>query len=105
MNMMDKPKRPAPPKPLPRKGSPINAEYEEKAKRVIREALAESGLTIEQLTDALADLGVELSPGGVANKISRGGFSAAFLLQCLDAAQGSSAKKQGGLNLGSRKCR
>jgi len=41
-------------------------------------------------TDELAGLlgkrlGVEISAGGVANKISRGGFGAAFLLQCMEA--------------------
>lgn len=45
------------------------------------------GMTIKQLTERLAAIGVEMSAGGVANKISRGGFSAAFLFQCLEALE------------------
>jgi hypothetical protein len=30
-------------------------------------------------------MGVQISAGGLANKISRGGFSSAFLLQCMEA--------------------
>ena len=84
MNMIDR-KRPAPPRPSARKANPVNAVYEDRAKELLRRAIAEQGLTIEELTDRLAHIGVEMSRGGVANKISRGGFSAAFLLQCFDA--------------------
>lgn len=85
MNMMDKPIRPAPPMPTPRKDDPINAVFEERAKRLLREAMDVKGLTVAELADRLKDIGVTMSAGGVANKISRGGFSAAFLLQCLVA--------------------
>ncbi len=85
MNMIDKVKRPAPPRPTARKASPVNAEFEDRAKDLLREAIAARGVTIEDLTKRLANLGVEMSSGGVANKISRGGFSASFLLQCAEA--------------------
>lgn len=78
-------KRPAPPKPTARKGKPVNAEYEDRAKALLRHAMDERGVTIAELTERLARIGVEMSPGGVANKISRGGFSSAFLMQCMDA--------------------
>ncbi|WP_370301651.1 DUF6471 domain-containing protein [Pseudooceanicola sp.] len=85
MNMMEGQTRPAPPKPTARKSSPINAEYEERARKLLREAIKERGVTMEELTERLSQIGVEMSSGGVANKISRGGFSAAFLLQCVEA--------------------
>lgn len=85
MNVMDRPKRPAPPKPTERKSSPVNAKFEAEAQKFLREAIKERGVTIEELTERLAELGVHMSAGGVANKISRGGFSSAFLLQCIDA--------------------
>lgn len=85
MNMIDGAARVSPPTPTPRKDSPVNAEYENNAKRFLREAMSKSGITIEQLTERLAGIGVEMSRGGVANKISRGGFSAAFFLQCVEA--------------------
>lgn len=77
--------RPAPPKPTARKENPVNAAFEDKAKELVREAMKTQGVTVEQLTERLALIGVEMSSGGVANKISRGGFSSAFLLQCMEA--------------------
>lgn len=85
MNMIDKTHRPAPPMPTARKDDPINVDFEERAKRLLREAMDAKGLTVAELTERLKDIGVTMSVGGVANKISRGGFSAAFLLQCMEA--------------------
>lgn len=85
MNMIDKTPRPAPPTPTARKESPVNAEFEDRAKKFLREALRTQGVSVEELTERLAAIGVEMSKGGVANKISRGGFSAAFMLQCVEA--------------------
>lgn len=77
----------APPKPEARKALPINAEYEEKAKALLRYAMAQKGVGIEELATRLNDMGVEISAGGLANKISRGGFSSSFLLQCMEALE------------------
>ncbi|WP_299688511.1 DUF6471 domain-containing protein [uncultured Tateyamaria sp.] len=85
MNTIDKVQRPAPPKPVARKASPVNVEYEDKAREMVREAMRFKGVTVDQLTVRLSAIGVDMSSGGVANKISRGGFSSAFLLQCLAA--------------------
>ena len=40
---------------------------------------------MDGLAARLAEQGVTISPGGLANKISRGGFSAAFLFQAAKA--------------------
>jgi len=85
MNSIDRTQRPAPPKPVARKASPVNAEYEDKARVMVRDAMRSKGVTVDQLTARLALIGVDMSSGGVANKISRGGFSSAFLLQCMAA--------------------
>ena len=77
--------RAAPPKPKARKNSEVNLAFEDKAKDMVREAMKAKGVTVDQLTERLASIGVEMSSGGVANKISRGGFSSAFLLQCMEA--------------------
>jgi len=76
-----------PPKPEPRKELPINAEYEEKAKALLRFAMSQRGVGPEELAERLSKMGIEISAGGVANKISRGGFSSMFLLQCMDALE------------------
>ncbi|WP_245439947.1 DUF6471 domain-containing protein [Aminobacter sp. MSH1] len=40
-------------------------------------------MTYAQLAEKLAQLGVHETERNLNNKISRGGFTAAFLLQCL----------------------
>lgn len=85
MNATEKVQRPAPPKPVARKASPVNVEYEDRAREMVRDAMRSRGVTVDQLTARLSAIGVDMSSGGVANKISRGGFSSAFLLQCMEA--------------------
>jgi len=82
-----KKKKVLPPKPEARKETPINAEYEEKAKALLRYAMSLRGVGPEELAARLNKMGIEISGGGVANKISRGGFSSMFLLQCMDALE------------------
>ncbi|ATI40894.1 GMP synthase [Pacificitalea manganoxidans] len=84
MNVMSKTERPDPPKPTARKDAPVNKMFEGRAKAFLRDAMRQQGVSTEQLAERLADIGVEMSAGGVANKISRGGFSAVFLFQCLE---------------------
>lgn len=68
-----------------RKENPVNLEYEEKAKNLLKGELKRRGVTYGQLVEKLAAIGVVDSERNLNNKISRGGFSGAFLLQCLDA--------------------
>lgn len=77
--------RAAPPIPKARKNNEVNVAFEDKAKDMVRDAMKAKGVSVDQLTARLALIGVQMSSGGVANKISRGGFSSAFLLQCLAA--------------------
>jgi hypothetical protein len=85
MNVMNKPIRSTPPLPIARKDNPINVDFEERAKRLLRDAMDAKSVTVVDLADRLKMIGVTMSSGGVANKISRGGFSAAFFLMCLEA--------------------
>ena len=68
-----------------RKLDPVNVEYEALAKNLLKGELKRRGVTYAQLVEKLAALGVHDSERNLTNKISRGGFSAAFLLQCLGA--------------------
>jgi hypothetical protein len=77
--------RSLPPKPEARKDNPINVEFEDRAKALLRYAMTQRGVSVEELAERLEKMGVQISAGGLANKISRGGFSSAFLLQCMDA--------------------
>ena len=83
-----KPKREAaygePPVPTPRKGAK-DAIYEARAKKALRDAMDAQGVSYDELAAKLRKRGVEISDGGLENKIARGTFTAAFLIQCLDA--------------------
>ncbi|WP_394705957.1 DUF6471 domain-containing protein [uncultured Hyphomonas sp.] len=43
------------------------------------------GVTYSQLVERLAEIGVDEKEANIRNKLSRGKFNAAFLLQCLTA--------------------
>lgn len=69
----------------PRKNNPVNLEYEEKAKNLLKGELKRRGVTYAQLAEKLAGMGIHETERNLNNKVSRGGFTAAFLLQCLEA--------------------
>ena len=68
-----------------RKDDPVNVEYETKAKNLLKGELKRRGVTYAQLAEKLAQIGVHENERNLNNKISRGGFSAAFLIQCLES--------------------
>lgn len=59
--------------------------WNEKIKRLLKSELVRRGVSNEELVSRLASIGVEETKASVESKISRGTFSAAFLLQCLNA--------------------
>lgn len=69
----------------PRKNNPVNLEYEEKAKNLLKGELKRRGVTYAQLAEKLAAMGIHETERNLNNKVSRGGFSAAFMFQCLEA--------------------
>jgi len=67
------------------KSDPVNVEYETRAKNLLKGELKRRGVTYAQLAEKLASIGVTENERNLNNKISRGGFTAAFFLQCLEA--------------------
>ena len=67
------------------KNNALTQEYEEKAKNLLKAELKRRGVTYAQLVEKLSVLGVQETERNLTNKISRGGFTGAFLIQCLDA--------------------
>lgn len=65
------------------KSDPMTIEYEARAKNLLKGELKRRGLTYANLAERLGAMGVHETERNLANKISRGGFTAAFLLQCL----------------------
>lgn len=67
------------------KDSPVTQEYEEKAKNILKAELKRRGVSYRELAEKLEALGIHETERNLANKISRGGFTAAFLIECLSA--------------------
>lgn len=64
---------------------PQRSEWEEKAANLLKAEIKRQGLTYAELVEKLAEIGVSEDERNVRNKVSRGKFTAAFLLQCLSA--------------------
>ncbi|WP_284164681.1 DUF6471 domain-containing protein [Frigidibacter sp. SD6-1] len=64
---------------------PDQTEWETKAANLLKAELKRKGVTYAQLVEKLAAMGIEEKEVNVRNKLSRGKFTAAFLLQCLSA--------------------
>ena len=64
---------------------PERNEWEERAANLLKAEIKKRGMTYQQLVDKLGDLGVSENERNLRNKLSRGKFTAAFLLQCLSA--------------------
>ncbi len=64
---------------------PERTDWEEKAKGLIRAEMARKGVTYAGLAEQLAEIGIEDNERNLRNKVSRGKFTAGFLLQCLSA--------------------
>jgi len=62
----------------------VDFNWNEQAKRLLKSELVRRGITNDELVDRLQMIGVEETKASVESKISRGTFSAAFLLQCLN---------------------
>lgn len=64
-----------------------HTEWETKAANLLKAELKRKGVTYAQLVEKLSDIGISEKEANVRNKLSRGKFSAAFLLQCLTAIE------------------
>ena len=60
-------------------------EWEDRVKGLLKAELKRRNVTYSELVGKLADLGVMDSEPNIRNKISRGKFTAVFLIQCLTA--------------------
>lgn len=59
--------------------------WESQAQAILKAELKRKGVTYAQLVERLAAIGVQESEPNIRNKLSRGKFTAAFMLACLDA--------------------
>lgn len=61
----------------------IMVNWNDKAKRLLKSELVKRGVSNSDLALMLNEIGVEETKASIDSKISRGKFSACFLLQCL----------------------
>lgn len=64
---------------------PEHTDWELMAANILKAELKRKGVTYAQLVDKLGEIGVHDKEVNVRNKLSRGKFTAAFLLQCMTA--------------------
>ena len=67
-------------------------EWEEGVKSLLKAELKRKNVTYAQLVGKLADIGVVDSEPNIRNKLSRGKFTAVFLVQCLEAIGATSLR-------------
>lgn len=60
------------------------APYEKRAKSILKAELKRRDITYAQLAEKLRALGANENERNLANKISRGSFTAAFFMMCMD---------------------
>lgn len=61
--------------------------WKARARNLLKAELTRRGVGYKELAQRLAKMGVAETEQNIANKLSRGGFSAVFLIQCLDAIE------------------
>lgn len=60
-------------------------DWEARAANLLKAELKRKGVTYAGLVEKLGEIGVDEKEVNIRNKLSRGKFTAAFLLACLDA--------------------
>lgn len=71
---------------------PDRNRWEDQASNLLKAELKRRGVSYAELVERLAELGVAEDEKNVRNKLSRGKFTAAYLLQCLEAVGASTLR-------------
>jgi hypothetical protein len=62
-----------------------DSEWQDRVKGILKAELKRRNVGYRDLAEKLAALGIHETERNIANKISRGGFTAVFFVQCLVA--------------------
>jgi hypothetical protein len=60
-------------------------EWQNRVRGLLRAELARRDVSHRELVERLAAIGVRESESNISNKLARGTFTAAFLVQCMEA--------------------
>lgn len=66
---------------------PDQSEWEKRVANLLKAELKRKGVTYTQLVAKLSEMGINEKEANIANKLARGKFSAAFMVQCLEAIE------------------
>ncbi len=61
--------------------------WNEKASNILKSILTRRNVRYYELAIKLKEMGIEETQGSISNKISRGTFSFAFFMQCMEALE------------------
>lgn len=61
--------------------------WNEKATNILKSILTRRNVRYYELAIKLKEMGIEETQGSISNKISRGTFSFAFFMQCMEALE------------------
>lgn len=64
---------------------PMDRDWTAYTKALLRSEMVKRGVNYKGLVEKLGALGIQETEANLRNKISRGGFTGAFLIQCLTA--------------------
>jgi len=64
---------------------PEKTDWEARVANMLKAELKRKGVTYAQLVEKLGEIGVDEKEVNIRNKLARGKFSAAFMVQCLEA--------------------
>jgi len=71
-------------------------DWAERAKGLLKAELKRRNVGYRELAEKLTAIGIPETERNIANKISRGGFTAAFFIQCLSAVGCTSLRLEDG---------
>ena len=63
----------------------VDKDWQDRVKRLLKAELSRAGVNYRELAERLRAIGIEENERNISNKISRGGFTAAFFFQCMEA--------------------
>ena len=63
----------------------VHKDWQDRVKRLLKAELSRAGVNYRELAERLTALGLDENERNISNKISRGGFTAAFFFQCMRA--------------------
>ena len=67
--------------------NPPDEKWQARAKGVLKGELARRNISYQQLAERLGEIGWRDNAANIANKVSRGTFTTAFFIACLDAIE------------------